>query len=398
MRIALVSEHESPLTGPVDNGGHRIAELATALAGLGASVDVYTRRDNDSVDDEVVTTAGYRVLTLTAGPARRLPASEFLLFTSAFGSGLRDRWALERPDIVHAHCWMSGLAGGLAAHEVGVPTVMSFHGSLSGDTGNVSGTGNGSGSEGGPSARVILERKILRSAGRIVASCSDEADRLTHRAIARAKIAIVPSGVDTVHFNPDGPAVERVEPGQRLITGGDLSSGSGVDAIVDIVRRVPKAELFVIGGGPDIQRLHRLAVDLGVADRVVFGGAVPGDHLPAVLRSGAIFICTSPSESAAVAALEAMACGVPVVARALGSVTDVVVDGVTGRLVDPRNRKALAKAVENLVHDQPRRFALGVAGADRAQSRYSWDRIAENTFRVYDDALSTSKARRALVE
>lgn len=380
MHVALVSEHVSPL---LDAGGvatqqsaAQLADLASALTRIGAEVDVFTRKQDSAFDDELVTPDGYRVVNVCAGPTRTLAEEELIPHTSAFASALRDHWSRRRPDVAHAHSWVSGLATELAAGAVGVPTVVSFHGLADGPV---------SASKNASVPRAALERKIARSADRIVASSSYEADNLTRLGVARAKVSIVPSGVDLEDFDPSGPAAAGGQAAHRIAA---VGQGSDMRTLIDILGKIKGTELVVLGGDrrdtDEVARLREVAAAHGMTNRVVFTGPVRHRHMSAILRSADMFVCMSPDESAAIVTLEAMACGLPVVAHGPGCTADLVVDGITGRLIDPPSRKDLARDIDLLVRNEPRRFALGVSGADRAQSRFGWDRIAEDIARIYD--------------
>jgi glycosyltransferase involved in cell wall biosynthesis len=155
---------------------------------------------------------------------------------------------------------------------------------------------------------------------------------------------------------------------------------------------VPGAELVIVGGparadltdDSEAQQLQRLAAQLGVADRVRLHGGVTRGEMPALLRSADLVACTPWYEPFGIVPLEAMACGVPVVATAVGGIRDTVVDDVTGHLVPPRDPRALGDAIAGLLRDRVRRKALGAAGRERARARYTWDRVAADTERVYE--------------
>jgi glycosyltransferase involved in cell wall biosynthesis len=181
----------------------------------------------------------------------------------------------------------------------------------------------------------------------------------------------------------------------RVLAIGRLVPRKGFDTVIRALAAVPDAELVIAGGpaadrlGDDAEanRLLRLAERFGVADRVKLVGAVPRPDVPALLRSADLVVCTPWYEPFGIVPLEAMACGVPVIASAVGGFLDTVVDGATGMLVPPRRPDRLAAAMRRLLAEPFWREAYGTAGVDRALSRYSWDRIAAGTVAVYDDLL-----------
>jgi glycosyltransferase involved in cell wall biosynthesis len=172
-----------------------------------------------------------------------------------------------------------------------------------------------------------------------------------------------------------------------------------VDEIIAALAAVPAAELMVAGGSgprdPDRGRLAAVAAEHGVADRVRFLGALPRDRVPALLRSADLVVCVPWYEPFGMVPLEAMACARPVVASAVGGLTDSVVEGVTGVLVPPRRPHELAATLHALLADPARTAAMGLAGRDRAASRYGWDRVAAATAEVYHQVVARGAAARA---
>ncbi|MCP2261833.1 Glycosyltransferase involved in cell wall bisynthesis [Streptoalloteichus tenebrarius] len=398
MRIAMVSEHASPLAalGEVDAGGQNlhVAELSAALARLGHTVTVYTRRDARDLPERVVAGAGVTVVHVPAGPARRLPKDELLPHMGEFAEFLDAEWARDRPDVVHAHFWMSGLASLLGARGHGLPVVQTFHA-----LGTVKRRHQGA-LDTSPSERVALERQIGQRATRVAATCSDEVFELARMGVRRANISVVPCGVDPELFSPGGERAPTGAP-HRLVSVGRLVPRKGFDTIISALRRLPDTELVIAGGPPrqalaadeEARRLQEHAAREGVADRVRLLGQISRAEMPALLRSADAVVCTPWYEPFGIVPLEAMACGVPVVAAAVGGLTDTVVDGITGLHVPPRRPEELARALRSLLADPGRRAAYGAAGRDRACSRYNWDRIAQDTRRVYERAIVECRPR-----
>jgi len=397
MRIAMVSEHASPLAaiGGVDSGGQNVHvdSLARALARAGHDVTVHTRRDSAELPDRVRIADGVLVEHLDAGPAAPVPRDELLPFVGQLGSELAARFAADPPDLVHAHFWMSGLAALSATRDLEVPVVQTFH-ALGVTKRRFQGRQDTS-----PPVRVRMERALARDVDRIVATCTDEVGELVRLGAARNRITVVPSGVDVDQFSPDGPAAERGDR-PRVLCIGRLVPRKGFDTVLRALLGVPEAELIIAGGppadelagDPEAARLTRLAERFGVADRVRLVGAVARPDVPALLRSADLVVCTPWYEPFGIVPLEAMACGVPVVASAVGGFLDTVVDGATGTLVPPRRPDRLAAAMRRLLAEPFWREAYGTAGVDRARSRYSWDRIAAATLAVYEDLLGLAAA------
>jgi glycosyltransferase involved in cell wall biosynthesis len=391
MKVAMVSEHASPLAvlGGVDAGGQNVhvAGLAAAIARQGADVTVYTRRDDPAVARQVPLVPGVVVEHVDAGPPSEVPKDELLPHMDAFAEVLRERLAADRPDLVHAHFWMSGLAALAAARPLEIPVVQTFHA-----LGVVKRRHQGA-ADTSPPGRLRLEREVVRAVDGIVATCTDEVFELVRMGADSDRITVVPCGVDLDLFRPDG-RVEPRRPGlRRLVVVTRLVERKGVGNAMEALVRLPGVELVVAGGpehsglaaDPQACRLIALAASLGVADRVDLRGRVSRDDMPALLRSADAVVCVPWYEPFGIVPLEAMACGVPVVASAVGGLIDTVVDGVTGLHVPPRRPDRVAVAVRRLLDDEALRRTLGRAGLARARSRYSWTRIAEATLRAYGE-------------
>jgi D-inositol-3-phosphate glycosyltransferase len=232
---------------------------------------------------------------------------------------------------------------------------------------------------------------VARSASWVAATCTDEVFELVRMGRSRARMSVVPCGVDVNVFTPDGPVAPRGDR-HRIVSVGRFVSRKGFDVVVRALPAIPDTELVIVGGpdrsnlgaDPEACRLLKLADELGVADRVHLYGSVARGDMPAILRSADVVACTPWYEPFGIVPLEAMACGVPVVAAAVGGMLDTVVHDVTGRLVKPKSPAHVAAAVKQLVRDRFLRQSLGAAGRDRAKARYSWDRIAADTSRIYD--------------
>jgi D-inositol-3-phosphate glycosyltransferase len=395
MRIAMVSEHASPLAvlGGVDAGGQNVhvAALATALARRGASVVVHTRRDAE-LPLRVPLAPGVQVDHVAAGPAVELPKDELLPHMPAFARELREQWSAEPPDVVHAHFWMSAVAALEAAAPLGIPVVHTFHA-----LGTVKRRHQGA-KDTSPPSRLAIEERIARNVDRIVATCTDEVFELLRMGAGRRRITVIPCGVDLGRFGATGPAEERPPGRWRLVAACRLVERKGIADAVAALPDVPDAELHVAGGppadalafDPEARRLRALAERLGVGDRLVLRGRVEREAMPALLRSADAVVCVPWYEPFGIVPLEAMACGVPVVASAVGGQIDSVVHGVTGVHVPPRDPVALAAALRELLPDAERRAALGREGRRRARRLYDFDRIAASTLEVYEEVVAAA--------
>ena len=395
MQVALVSEHASPLAalGAVDAGGQNVhvAELASGLTRLGHVVVVYTRRDDANLPETVRTDDGYDVVHLAAGPSRSVPKDDLWPLMPTFADALRRHLRARTPDVVHAHFWMSGWAATRATRGLSIPTFVTFHA-----LGSVKRRHQGS-ADTSPPERVEVELAVARRATGVVATCRDEVAELAAIGVDLDGVDVVPCGVDVRHFTPDAAPLDdppRREP-YRIVSVGRLVPRKGYATIVEALVALPGVELVVAGGHAgagsveaEQLRLEALAAELGVADRVHFVGQVGHFLMPALLCSADLVVCSPWYEPFGLVPLEAMACGVPVVASAVGGMLDSVADGETGRLVPPQDPAALGVAVAELLADPALRRAYGRAGVRRARSRYSWDAVATATAEVYDRVLA----------
>jgi D-inositol-3-phosphate glycosyltransferase len=400
-RIALVSEHASPLAavGEADAGGQNVhvAALAIELARGGAEVVVHTRRDDPDLPDEVPLAPGVTVAHVDAGPPEPLPKDALLPHMARFATELERAWTARRPDVVHAHFWMSGLAAATAAEPLGLPLAQTFHA-----LGVVKRRHQG-GDDTSPADRLAIERWILGRADRVVATCRDEVRELLAMGLHPTRVAVVPCGVDLALFWHDGPAEPRPGPRHRLLLVGRLVPRKGFGDALTALAELPDAEL-VIAGGPEhgqldadegARQILAQARALGLADRVELRGQVARADLPALYRSADLVLVPPWYEPFGIVPLEAMGCGVPVVASAVGGLLDTVVDGTTGVLVPPRRPDLLAAAVRELLADPRRRARMGRAASRRARL-YSWPRVAAATQRVYDELVSQSALGQAV--
>jgi glycosyltransferase involved in cell wall biosynthesis len=390
MRIAMISEHASPLAalGGVDAGGQNahVAELSAALAAQGHEVRVYTRRDSAELPEMVPLGDRVDVVHVPAGPPGPLPKDELLPHMGVFAKWMITDWRRAwRPDVAHAHFWMSGLATVTAGRACDVPVVQTFH-ALGSVKRRHQGTADTS-----PWHRIGYERELGRAVDRVVAQCQDEVRELVRLGVPRERTALVPSGVNAERFCPEGPAAPRDDSRRRILTVARLVPRKGIEDLIRALPAVPNAEVVVAGGPPAAgldadpyaAELRRLAAANGVADRVRLLGAVPAHEMPAWYRSADVLAAVPWYEPFGLTPLEAMACGVPVVGTAVGGLTDTVVDGVTGDLVPARDPRALGTALRRLLADDMRRVGYAAAAVDRARHAYAWPRCAARFTAVY---------------
>nr|WP_214619003.1 glycosyltransferase [Actinomadura sp. NEAU-AAG7]MBT2211527.1 glycosyltransferase [Actinomadura sp. NEAU-AAG7] len=389
LNIALVSA--SDLDGEHAHSVH-VRDLARSLARPRPGdedtnhVTVYTRRQDPSARARGRLGPGAALVQLDAGPARPHTEAEQLDHVRDLADGLRRRWSgSSRPDVVHAHGWIGGLAACAVARELGIPFFQSFHG--------VAATERRAGREVHPH-RDRLEKAIGRGADLVLASSVEEAATIVRMGVPRPSVKVVPYGVDADTFAQVGPAMPHGGRDRLVMVCRDLAAGDVETALRALVH-VPDAELAVAGGpdredlenDPVVHRLMLLAKELHVADRVLFLGRLPRKALPKLLRTARLALCLAPAQPSPAVPLEAMACGVPVVATPAGGNGDEVLDKITGLHVPAGRPVVIGRTIRRLLAEETTLHGYSIAAADRARSRYSWDRIAGETLRAYAKAL-----------
>ena len=402
MRIALVAHHGSPLTQ--GNGPESIfpaagiAAHAQALARLGHRVTIYARRDSRGLPGSAILAPRVTVEHVAAGPLAPLTGDELAAHVGGFGDYLAQRWRRNPPSLAHAYFWTSGLAALAAVRGWDIPLVQTF------------GTLGAAERRHGPAGhqhdgRIRMEACIARSARAVLASTAAEAAELARMGVPRTSVTVVPGGVDTDEFTPEGPVAKR-NGHPRLLAVASLTQPAGLAVLVRMLARVPGAELVIAGGparaqltkDPAHRDLVQLAERFGVAGRLTFTGKVAQAGLPALLRSADLLVSAAPYDPAGSVAVAAMACGTPVAACSADGLTDAVIDGTTGVLVPASRPDLLARRVRLLLASPLRLEAFGIAAADRARARYSWDRISQETVAAYKRCLQPAAAAAGLVQ
>ncbi|WP_225878176.1 glycosyltransferase [Spongiactinospora rosea] len=396
MNIAIVAS-DAVTAGAVDDSD-RAAQRAHLLAvarelGRSHHVTIYGRLDSPERRPKARLAHGVTIELLPAGPPEELSEEGVLRYAGDLGAELTRRWGAERPDVIHAHSWAGGLAAIAGADGLNVPVAQTLPRLRplplpARKTAPAKAGGTDS------AARVRLARAIGRTASAVIAGCGDEEAELIRLGVPRRSITVVPCGLDVERFRRHGPAAQRGKR-PRLLHVGPLGPQGGAATAIRALEGVPDAELVLAGGppadalaqDPDAHHLRLLAKETGVDGRVTFLGQVPSATVAKLMRSADVVLTLPDDASAGVVALEAMACGVPVIASAVGAHLDSVLDGVTGMLVPPRRPALTARLARELLTDPTKRSALGFAGADRVRSRYSYERISQELLRVYAETM-----------
>jgi D-inositol-3-phosphate glycosyltransferase len=418
IRVAMLSYHTCPLAtlGGKDTGGMNVyvRDLTCELGRLGIHVDVFTRSQDEHVP-HVLHDLGYgnRVVHVPAGPEQPFPKRQLVDFIPQFVEGVK-QFAAEKGihyDIIHSHYWMSGLAAGILSDAWGVPIVHMFH--TLGEMKNRIATDE---SEKEGSYRLDGERRVLARASRILAATLAEQAQLQwlYKADLR-KITIIPPGVDTGHFYPipEDEAKQYIgiprDDGMILFVG-RIEPLKGVDTLLRamsclrVCEKEKPADLVIIGGDPDaaleamtaeMTRLQQLCKNLSLDHMVVFLGKRGQDTLPYYYSAAKVLVMPSHYESFGMVALEAMACGTPVIASQVGGLAFLVQDGITGFHVPDGDSDALCAKLSLLLGDSILRQQMGQQAADYARG-YAWQNIAAQIIQVYESLLPRVEAETRL--
>jgi len=412
MRIAMLSYHTCPLAtlGGKDTGGMNVyvRDLTKELGRLGIHVDVFTRSQDEHVP-HVVHELGFgnRVVHIPAGPEAPKSKNDIVSYIPEFVEGVK-QFAIEKNiayDVIHSHYWMSGLAAeALSAAWGGTPIVHMFH-----TLGEMKNRVARSEDERAGEDRLHGERRVLRRADRIIVATLAELTQLRflYRADSR-KMIVIPPGVDVGHFYPipsdEAKQFIGLKPENRMILFvGRIEPLKGVDTLIQAMAcldlslrsRESPVHLAIIGGEPhvgpadmsaEMARLQKLCDDLCMGGMVVFLGKRAQDTLPYYYSAAELLVMPSLYESFGMVALEAMACGTPVIASEVGGLGYLVQDGKTGYTIPDSDPEGLCEKLTSLLGDHELRDAMGRQAVEYS-ANYAWEEIAGQMIGVYRDVL-----------
>ena len=393
-RLAILSLHTSPLAQPGtgDGGGMNVyvRELVGALAQAGVECRAYTRRWADDLPERVSIEPGFEVVHVPAGPVD-VAKEDLPQHVQAFSEWVRDDIADWGADAIHANYWLSGVAGLQLKQMLDLPLITTFHtlARVKAENGDPE-----------PESRARAEGEVMACADVVLANCVAEADQLEEFYFTpRDRIEIVPPGVDQAFFSPGSQAGARHAIGAGtnplLLFVGRIQPLKGLDVAVGALAASEHtdAQLWVIGGASGAQgeaelaRIKSLISDLGVTDRVRFVPPQPHHLLSTFYRAADICLVPSRSESFGLVALEASACGTPVIASAVGGLLTLVDSGVTGFLMEERDPERWAAHVDLLLDDPLLARRMSISAAARART-YTWSTSAGRLRRIYADVSS----------
>ncbi|HEY9198900.1 MAG TPA: glycosyltransferase family 1 protein [Gammaproteobacteria bacterium] len=413
--IALISEHASPLAalGGVDSGGQNVyvGQLANHLTALGYGVDVFTRRDCETLPESVRLPSGARVIHVRSGPPRYVAKEDLLPLMDDFGERmLRYCRRCGGYDLVHANFWTSGMVALRMKERLGTPFVVTFHA-----LGRVR-TLHQAEQDRFPTMRPALEERIIAGAERVIAECpQDRHDLVQLYGASPDSIATIPCGFDETEFWPlDKRYARRIlhlHPDEPILLQlGRIVPRKGIETAIRSLaclaeRHGIRARLLVVGGQssspdpvltPEIGRLRAIAETAGVGDQVIFTGSRERDVLRHYYSAADIFITTPWYEPFGITPLEAMACARPVIGSRVGGIKSTVVDGQTGFLVPPRDPAAVADRAAELLCDRQRTDAFGAAGWRRAKEHFTWPHVAARIAELYREVRRESPRQQPL--
>jgi D-inositol-3-phosphate glycosyltransferase len=409
-KIAFISEHASPLAtlGSVDSGGQNVyvAELPKQLVKFGYNIDIYTRKESESVDEVINWLPGIRVIHIKAGPEKVVPKEELLPLMPQFSKNMIS--FIEREQIyyelIHANFFMSALVASDVKNELNIPFVVTFHA-----LGLVRKLHQKE-MDKFPPERINIERKIVKVADHIIAECPQDKEDLIHHYHANPnKIKIVPCGFSAAEFFPIDKSYARnflnlPQDENILLQLGRMVPRKGVDNVIRAVGEIKKKNrslrLVVVGGEhedpdptlcPELARLQKLAVENGVASSVIFTGRKQRDVLKYYYAAADVFITTPWYEPFGITPLEAMACGTAVIGSNVGGIKYTVEDGKTGFLVPPHDPAALAEKIEALIADEKLLKRMHANALKRVKTYFTWRGVAASCHSLYQKIIATQE-------
>jgi len=404
-RTAVFSVHSCPLAalGGKETGGMNVyvREMSREMGRLGFQADVFTRSQNPHIARVVQIGRNARVIHLKAGPEKPLPKNELLPHLPEFIDGIKKFSAEEGVsyDLIHSHYWLSARVGEALRKEWSVPLIHMFH-----TLGVLKNSLNRRRGEKESAERIQIEKEIMASADILVAPSPWEKEKMvSHYGAEPGKIRVIPCGVDLTLFRPVSASKARKYLGlserKFVLFVGRIDAIKGIDLLIRAIDCLVEKSclgkheigLIIVGGDRDadpqietqeMQRLRKLVTRLNLEEEVAFWGAQRQDLLPYFYSAAEAIILPSRYESFGMVALEAMGCGMPVIASRVGGLQFTVEDGRTGFLVPEGNWRELADRIRKVIVSPELKKKLGRAALRRVK-RFSWPKIAREVLAVY---------------
>lgn len=406
-RVAMISVHTSPLArlGEKDAGGLNVyvRELSRQLGRLGIAVDIFTHRTDPAIETIAAFAENVRVVHVNAGPVGTATREELFAALPTFASEMalfarRERTAY---DVLHAHYWLSGRAARLVQRYWNIPSVVMFHTLARLKQDAALGAPDGRESE----HRIAVEHAVMGQADAIIAANAQERAAMIWRyGVDAGKVTTIGCGIDLERFRPHDRRAARehlqLGEGPLLLFVGRIDPVKGIEFLLDGFSELLAQwsgpllpRLAMIGGdlrhaasgpelGPDLARVSQLAAERGVADQVLFLGPKEHDELPLYYAAANVVVVPSRYESFGLVAVEALACGTPVVASHVGGLAFTVEEGRNGFLVDYADVDALAAAVNHILLDEPLAARLA-QGARATALRHGWSDVTREMLSLY---------------
>lgn len=402
-RIAMLSVHTCPLAtlGGKETGGMNVyvRELSRELGRQGKHIDIFTRAQDPTIAPVRNLAPNVRVIHIPTGPVAPMDKNALVEYLDEFVANVEAFRRAEEItyDLVHAHYWLSGVAGRQLADRWGVPLLAMFHtlGKLKNQVAKTAGDRD-------TDRRIALEGDVMQWADTIIAATPLERAQMTWLYGApRDRITVIPCGVDGRLFYPrnqhDAHARLELPCGRLLLFVGRIERLKGIDTLLEAAAQLvaegghDDLRVLIVGGdiesncadNPELRRVQVLTKTLGIQDRVDFLGSQPQAELPYYYAAADLTIMPSHYESFGMVALESMACGTPVIASRVGGLASLVRDGETGYLVPAEDPAELAARIRTLLADDALRLRLGAQAADYAH-QYRWPRITAQVIDLYD--------------
>lgn len=406
-RIAIISEHASPIAdlGGADGGGQNVyvAEIANQLTHSGYVIDIYTRWENYNLPRIIYFRRNVRVIHIEAGPIEVIAKEELLPYMDDFCEEMKKFIEEEQLSygLIHANFFMSGLVAMQLKATLNIPFVITFHA-----LGHVRRIHQKE-QDRFPVGRLLIEENLVKGADRIIAECpQDREDLITYYQADPNKIVIIPCGFNPEEFFPIDKQLSREALGldaksKIILQLGRMVPRKGVDNVIRALaylKNQGNVKLVIVGGetaglqlgcNPEVNRLKSLALELNVADLVIFTGRKDREQLKVYYDAADVFVTTPWYEPFGITPLEAMACATPVIGANVGGIKYSVINGKTGFLVPPKSPELLAEKIDLLFDNENLLRNMGSWALKHVHASFTWEKVANQMHKLYQSVLGS---------